>query len=262
MKNIKGILIVAFGLLFSTGIVFAAELYRADQYSPFIINEFGICKRVSSSNGLGVFIPASSTPELNSFFAHPPANVDIADCVFGCTDSVANNYDSNANADDGSCNYISCDTIYHECSARFGDYDYEKNRSEDVVGSLWESCSISEYEYGYLSGGTLTRLSRDPNTGPNGCPQCWTDSWQYSKFDYYNWTFHYTNWQCSRSAYTPDYQYFQAEMDPITYHTSCTISDDEKTDLENQGYYDDGYVRENGPNAGEWKDTHYMTRCQ
>lgn len=40
-------------------------------------------------------------------------NIIVNDCMIGCTDSTANNYDPNANIDDASCEYTSdCEQIY------------------------------------------------------------------------------------------------------------------------------------------------------
>jgi hypothetical protein len=236
--------------LFVADAVYAVTTYRMNPNSISVINEHGQCSIVSNTDLRAIFVPTKTSSEWITFRAYKPANIVINLCYYGCTDGSANNYDSNANIDDGSCEYDPvCSTQSHSCSASYSGYGYALSR-QVVTDTVYQSCDIAPSDYDALNIPPGTPTLQDRNYSSD-CPQCWSDSHSYGG----------SSWSCSRSMGGYDYSNFRSTFD-VSYYISCTISDSQKQDLQNQGYiyqttertYDGGY-------PGEWADTHYMSTC-
>ncbi|MBI5134057.1 MAG: hypothetical protein HZA81_01595 [Candidatus Taylorbacteria bacterium] len=141
-----------------------------------------------------------------------------------------------------------CDTKSHTCSASYTGYEYPQSQSTQTL-TVYQSCDISEQQHGALNipNGTATLQNRAYS---DQCPQCWYDTHAYQG----------TTWHCSRTLSGYDHPHYRSTF-PVTYYTSCSISDAEKAALEAQGYVYGYRQRTQETSPGQWTDVHYMSNC-
>lgn len=78
--GLAAILALGAAAIFAAGPAGAAQSYRVNNATVGYINEWGVCKKVTNSAGLDLFVPTNTAGEWASFYNSPPGGVSVVNC--------------------------------------------------------------------------------------------------------------------------------------------------------------------------------------
>ncbi len=170
MKNLRARTILGSALaaaLLVGASAHAATSYRVPAHSATEVNEYGTCYNVSNSSSKDLFVPTKTSTEWSFFYGATVPNASLGSCAYGgCTDSSAENYDSGASWNDGSCSYP-CDANQgHSCTSGQNSCGQSSSGTIQCDGScsastpsnpagLGNSCQSSSNSCGQTNTGTI-----------------------------------------------------------------------------------------------------------